>query len=61
MRAGALAPHMGAYASPEFIVQSARQAEELGYHSVWVAERVLYPLKPRTPYGGTPDGSLPDF
>jgi probable F420-dependent oxidoreductase len=52
---------MGPYASPEFIVQAARQAEELGYHSVWVAERVLYPLKPRTPYPGTPDGMLPDF
>jgi probable F420-dependent oxidoreductase len=61
MRAGALAPHMGAYSSPEFIVQAARQAEEQGYHSIWVAERVLYPLNPRTPYGGTPDGSLPDF
>jgi probable F420-dependent oxidoreductase len=26
-----------------------------------VAERVLYPLSPKTPYAGTPDGSLPDF
>ena len=49
MRAGALATHMSAFASPEFIVQSAQEAEKLGYHSIWVAERVLYPLKPAPP------------
>lgn len=61
MRIGTISPHMGAASSPEVIVRAARHAEELGYDSVWVAERLLYPLDPRTPYGGTPDGSLPDF
>ena len=61
MRAGTFAPHMGAFSSSEAIVRAARQAEELDYQTVWVAERVLYPLAPRTPYPGTPDGMLPDF
>jgi probable F420-dependent oxidoreductase len=61
MRIGTLLPHMGAAATPESIVRSAQQAEALGYDSVWVAERLLYPVAPRTPYGGTPDGSLPEF
>src|SRR3954452_19712297 len=62
MRVGTVLPHMGAAATPEFIVRSAKQAEALDYDSAWVAERLLYPLAPRTPYPGTPEGSLlPDF
>src|SRR5688572_18995612 len=62
MRIGTFLPHMGAAATPETIVRSAQHAEALGYDSVWVAERLLYPLKPRTPYPGTPEGSLlPDY
>jgi probable F420-dependent oxidoreductase len=52
---------MGAVASPETLVRSAQAAEALDYDSVWVAERLLYPVQPRTRYPGTPDGSLPDF
>jgi alkanesulfonate monooxygenase SsuD/methylene tetrahydromethanopterin reductase-like flavin-dependent oxidoreductase (luciferase family) len=29
--------------------------------SLWVGERLLWPLKPQTPYRMTPDGSLPTF
>ncbi len=28
--------------------------------SVWVTDRLLYPIEPQTPYMGTPDGSLPE-
>jgi hypothetical protein len=28
-------------------------------YSVWVFERLLWPLKPKTPYPGTPNGTLP--
>ena len=28
---------------------------------LWVADRLLYPLAPRTPYPATPDGSLPEY
>jgi probable F420-dependent oxidoreductase len=58
MRVGTFLPHMSAAASPETLVRSAQQAEALGYDSAWVAERLLYPLKPRTPYPGMPEGSL---
>jgi probable F420-dependent oxidoreductase len=27
--------------------------------TLWVFERLLWPISPQTPYGGTPDGSLP--
>jgi alkanesulfonate monooxygenase SsuD/methylene tetrahydromethanopterin reductase-like flavin-dependent oxidoreductase (luciferase family) len=34
--------------------------ETLSYDSLWVTERLLYPLHPQTPYPATPDGSLPE-
>jgi probable F420-dependent oxidoreductase len=34
-------------------------AEEEGFDSLWVFERLLWPLNPQTPYPGSPDGSLP--
>jgi probable F420-dependent oxidoreductase len=51
---------MGTAASPESILRAAQEAEALDYSSLWVAERLLFPVNPRTPYPGTPDGSLPD-
>lgn len=58
MRVGTFLPHMGPAASPEALVRTAQHAESLGYDSLWVAERLLYPLKPRNPYPGMPEGSL---
>jgi probable F420-dependent oxidoreductase len=58
MRAGTFLPHMGALATPDALVRSAKHAEALGYDSLWVAERLLYPLAPRNPYPGMPEGSL---
>lgn len=60
MRAGFALPQLGPAAGPEGAVKAAQQAETLGYASVWVIERLLYPLHPQTPYPGTPDGSLPE-
>lgn len=60
MKLGFNLPHMGPAASAENIVAVARRAEELGYETVWVTERLLYHVNPRTPYMATPDGSLPD-
>lgn len=59
MRVGFNLPQIGPAASPKSIVQAAQQAEALGYDSLWVTERLLYPVKPQTPYPATPDGSLP--
>jgi probable F420-dependent oxidoreductase len=53
-------PQIGPAASADAVAKAATRAEDLGYDSVWVTERLLFPLSPRTPYGGTPDGSLPD-
>ena len=60
MRIGFNLPHGGPAASPEALVRVAKRAEELGYDSLWVWERVLYPVDPQTPYMATPDGSYPD-
>jgi probable F420-dependent oxidoreductase len=59
MKIGAMLPHLGTGMSPAALVAAARRAEELGYDSLWVIERLLYPTNPRSPYPATPDGSLP--
>jgi probable F420-dependent oxidoreductase len=46
-------------AGPAAITQVAQRAEELGYGSVWVLDRLLWPLRPQTPYPATADGLLP--
>jgi alkanesulfonate monooxygenase SsuD/methylene tetrahydromethanopterin reductase-like flavin-dependent oxidoreductase (luciferase family) len=60
MRIGFVLPQVGPAAGPQAIVHVAQRAEALGYDSVWVTERLLFPLKPQTPYVATPDGSLPE-
>ena len=52
-------PQVGEYATKENILYIAKEAEEEGIDSVWVLDRLLWPLNPRTPYAATPDGSLP--
>jgi len=60
MRRGFGLPQSGPAAGPEAIVKVARRAEELGYDSLWVYERFLYPVQPQIRYAGTPDGSYPE-
>ncbi len=60
MRVGISLPQLGPQASPENLVKVARRAEELGYDSVWVLERLLWPLAPQEPYPAAPDGRLPE-
>ena len=48
MRLGFNLPQIGPAASPEAMVRVAQRAEELGYDSLWVTDRVLYPIKPQT-------------
>jgi len=43
MRLGFNLPQIGPAASPEAIVEVAKRAEELGYDSVWVTERLAVP------------------
>lgn len=60
MKLGINLPHMGPVANGENMVAVAQKAEEVGFATVWVTERLLFPTKPRSPYMATPDGSLPD-
>jgi probable F420-dependent oxidoreductase len=60
MDLGIALPQWGKHASPEAIVQIAQTAEELGFASVWVQERLLRPLNPRTGYGGVPGQPIPE-
>jgi probable F420-dependent oxidoreductase len=60
MKIGISLPHIGPQASPENLISVARRAEELGYDSLWVLERLLWPINPQEPYPATADGSLPD-
>jgi probable F420-dependent oxidoreductase len=60
MKAGISLPQLGPQASPENLVKVATRAEELGYDSVWVLERLLWPLSPKEPYPAAPDGRLPE-
>jgi len=59
MRLGFSLPQCGDIASPDSIRTIACEAEALGYDSVWVLDRLLYPVSPKTPYRVTLDGSLP--
>jgi probable F420-dependent oxidoreductase len=59
MKAGILLPQTGDSATAENVLYLAKGAEKEGLDSVWVFERLLWPLKPQTSYAGTPDGSLP--
>jgi|SRR5690348_2673759 probable F420-dependent oxidoreductase len=59
MKAGLVLPQTGDSATRENVLYIAKEAERQGLNSVWVLERLLWPLKPKTPYGGTPDGTLP--
>ncbi len=60
MKLGFGLPHSGTLTSPEGITLVAKRAEELGYDSLWVFERFLYPEQPQTPYPASTDGSLPE-
>jgi probable F420-dependent oxidoreductase len=57
MKLGFFLPQMGQAAETPAIVRVAERAEELGYDSLWVTERILYPVNPKTSYFG---GPLPD-
>jgi probable F420-dependent oxidoreductase len=58
MRIGFALPQMGAAAGPDAVTSVARRAEDLGFDSVWVLDRLLYPVNPKAPYP-VGDGTLP--
>jgi probable F420-dependent oxidoreductase len=58
MRFGFALPQVGSAVGPEALVSVAKRAEESGFDSLWVLDRILWPVNPRAPYP-IGDGSLP--
>jgi probable F420-dependent oxidoreductase len=59
MQIGFSLPFAGPWATPDNQVTIALRAEELGYSSLWVAQRLLYPLEPRNDYPSNPGEPWP--
>jgi probable F420-dependent oxidoreductase len=59
MKVGLFLPHIGENITTENILYVATEAEKEGIDSVWVLDRLLWPIQPRTPYVASPDGALP--
>ena len=59
MQLGFSLPIVGTWATPDNQVTVARRAEELGYSSLWVAQRLLYPTQPRNDYPSAPGQPWP--
>jgi probable F420-dependent oxidoreductase len=60
MKLGFSLPVAGAWATPANQVRVAQEAERLGYHSLWVLQRLLYPVVPQNDYPPMPGGPWPD-
>jgi probable F420-dependent oxidoreductase len=59
MKVGIVLPQTGESATSENVLYIGKEAEKEGLDSAWVFERLLWPLKPQTPYGGVPDAPIP--
>ena len=59
MKVGMLLPQTGELATSENVLYIGKEAENEGLDSVWVFDRLLWPLKPQTPYGGVPNAPIP--
>jgi len=60
MPLGFCLPQTGQAPGPDAVSKVARRAEQLGFSSLWVLDRLLYPVKPQAPYP-IGDGSLPEL
>ncbi|MGH3345314.1 MAG: TIGR03619 family F420-dependent LLM class oxidoreductase [Carbonactinosporaceae bacterium] len=49
MKIGFALPVSGSWATPDNQAHVARRAEELGYHSAWTFQRLLFPADPTSP------------
>ena len=58
MKLGFCLPQMGSHVDGHSVREVAIRAEQLGYDTLWVQQRLLRPLKPQIPYP-SPDGSFP--
>ena len=58
-RVGLALAQCGPFADPAAVIDMAAKAERAGFASLWVMDRALAPLEPRTPYPASMDGQLP--
>ena len=58
MKTGIYLPQFGLQATKENVTQLAMMAEQEQFDSLWVGQRLLWPINPQTPYAGSPDGKL---
>jgi probable F420-dependent oxidoreductase len=61
MKLGFSLPGAGTWATPENQVQIAQRAEQLGYDSLWVFQRLLYALEPQNDYPPMPGQPWPEI
>ncbi len=59
MKLGFSLPMAGPWATPQNQILVAQRAEALGYHSLWVFQRMLYPIKPQNDYPPLPGQPWP--
>ncbi|WP_072802394.1 TIGR03619 family F420-dependent LLM class oxidoreductase [Rhodococcoides yunnanense] len=61
MDVGICLPQLGSHCEGSEVAEFARTAEQLGYRSLWVGDRVLTPVHPSDlyPVGGTPENPYP--
>ena len=59
MKLGFALPVGGAWATPENQVRVAQTAETLGYYSLWVFQRLLYPIELKNDYPPAPGPKWP--
>src|SRR3989442_12934270 len=59
MNLGFSLPMAGSWATPQNQILVAQRAEALGYHSLWVFQRMLYPIKPQNDYPPLPGQPWP--
>ena len=51
----------GRLAQPDEVSKLALLAEDEGFHSVWLADHVVFPSKVASKYPYSPDGSFPEI
>lgn len=59
MKVGMTLPQVGEMATRKNVIELAKASDAEEIDSLWVLDRLLYPLNPQTLYGGTHNGNLP--
>jgi len=58
LKLGLSIPQVGVQGTRENAIKLAQAAEKENFESLWVQERILWPINPQSKYPATPDGSL---